>query len=680
MNNKKKSSPFLWYMVIPSILFVLIVTGLNIFLYNQELGFYKNIYNNEIAGTQSMINRRFQSAMVAAETIRAYFLGSQTVTKEEFDQFGEVLTKNIASGSIAMPVTAEWVDEKNNIQYVYPMNADNAKIVGLDLNKYPNRLLPITKAKETRSPVITEPIMLGQGYPGLLLYSPIYKGEEYLGQSVVVIRLANLLAPIPGSTPIYNKDEYIQTDKFIIPFDDDMIFNKNGERIINPAGDLKKDPISQEYSASIKGVVSEKIIFADKTWQLKFSPTYTQAIYKRVSAYVGLSLILEIIFISFLWTLHRGKQKILLEKARTDALMQSVGDGLMAVDGNGVITYANKKAEDLSGYNAKEAVGKSYLDFWKLVDDKGNVVPQKERPFHKAIIKKELINIPLSDHLYLLKKDGTRFPFSSTIAPVVVGGQVSGSIMSFRDITKESEVDRMKTEFLSLASHQLLTPSSAIKWTCELLLGGDYGKMTSKQISSIQNIYSSNESMISLVNSLLNVSRIEAGRIIIDPKPTNLRELADSMIEEVNNKIVAKNQTLTIVSDKNLPKINIDPKLIREVYKNLLTNAIKYTPEGGKISVNIDIKGEEIVSKVRDNGYGILEKDKNKVFQKFYRGENIVRIEKDGNGLGLYLIKQIVDVSGGKIGFESKENEGTTFWFSLPLAGSKPKAGEVSVS
>ena len=667
------------YFFIPSIFILIITLVLNFLLYNREFNFYKNIYNNEVASTTSLLNRRIQSAIVAGESIQAFFLASQNVTKVEFDIFGSVLTK-ANSNTITMPISVEWIDEKNNIKYIYPMNKDNSKILGQDLNKYPNRLLPITKARKTRSPVMTEPIMLGQGYPGLLLYSPIFKNNIYLGETVVVIRLANLLSPIPDSNPTYKKNEYIQTDNFIIPFDDDVILNKNGEKIINIQGDLMPDPTAQEYASVIKGVVSENVTFADKTWQLKFSPTYINEVNKRAETYALFSLLFLISTISFLFILQRQKERLSKEIARTNALISSIGDGLVACDKNGIITFANKKAEEISGYTIEEAVGRSYYDVWHIYDEKGAAIPLKERLFYRALINKEIINISIESHLYASKKDGTHFPLESTIAPIIVNKKVEGAIVVFRDITKEAEVDRMKTEILALTSHQLLTPTSAIKWISELLLRGDYGDLRKKQLINIQDIHDSNENMISLISSLLNISRIESGRIIVDPQPTHLNELVENIVKELKNKIEEKKQSFVLESEEDLPKINVDPKLITEVYKNLLTNAIKYTPQKGNISVTINKTKDSLISKISDNGYGIPIKDKERVFGKFYRGENISNIEKDGNGLGLYIIKQIIEVSGGKIWFESEIDKGTTFYFSLPLSGSIPKNGEVTIS
>lgn len=676
--NKKPISIFR-YVFLPGLFVFIIVVVVNLFIYKLESTFFYNIYNNEVAGTKALISRRFQSALIAAESTGALFVSSEDVTKEEFDSFATILTQSTSSESIAVPTMIEWVDTKNVIRYAYPVSAKSAEVIGLDMNKYPNRLIPIIKAKTTKSAVVSEPIMFVEGYPGLLVYYPIFKDSNYLGQIIVAVRMSNLLAPIPGESPVYQKNIYIQTGNFIIPFDDDIILNNNGERVVDAQGNLVKDSLAQEYSDS-KNVVTEYVVFADKTWQLKFSPTYTAEITKRVIYYAGFSLIFIVDIIILLLILNQRQKRLVKEMAKSEALVFGIDDGLMAMDKNGIITFVNKRAEELSGYDSKDVIGKSYYDFWLLVDSKGVRIPQETRPFHQAIFKKEVIRISVVDHLWVLKKDGTRFPIASSISPIIVNGEVAGSIMLFRDITKESEIDRMKTEFLSLASHQLLTPSTSIKWISELLLKGDFGALKKKQQEVIKNIYVSNESMISLINSLLNISRIESGRIIVSPKPTYLSEIVTDVAKELKNKIGAKKQVFIFEPEKNLPKINVDPHLIGEVYKNFLTNAIKYTPEKGKITVNIAKVGDNIISKVIDTGYGIPAKDKGRVFEKFYRGENILSVEKEGNGLGLYLVKQIIEVSGGKVGFESEEGKGTTFWFSLPISGSSAKPGEVSIS
>lgn len=677
MENKKNISDSFRYLIIPVVLLFIVLSILIYLLYQKEFKFFRNIYNDEILQRKALIIGRFHDALEISESTGAFFASSQEVTKEEFDLFGSKLIKLNATEDYSIPLMIEWADAQNIVQYVYPSNAENDKLVGLNLNDYTNRIQPTLDAQQSKSSVVTEPIMLLEGYPGILIYSPVFKDGLYLGETIVVLRLKNLLAPMPGSYQGYSKNEYFKTDKYIIPFDDDVIFTLNGERVINPQGDVVKDVSSEAYFVSKNGAIIEDITFANKTVKFVIFPTYLSEVNFRTMVYAMVSLLFLLIIIIFLWILQKRRNLLLKEIAKTEALIHSIGDGLVACDKNGILMFVNEKAEKLFGYDASESVGKSYFDIWHLVDKNGVEVPINERPFHTALTENKVTTVSVGSHLYILKKDGTRFPLESTITPIIVNNNLEGAIAVFRDITKEDEVDRMKTEFLSLATHQLLTPSTAIKWMSDLMLKGKMGILKKKQVEGLRDIYNSNESMINLINSLLNVSRIESGRIMITPKPTSLKDLIDETVKELKNKITVKKQILSFHVDKSLPKINIDPHLISEVYKNILTNAIKYTPEKGKILVIISVNKDEIISKISDNGYGIPEKDKSRIFEKFYRGENI-KIKKEGNGLGLYLVKQIIDVSGGKVGFESKIGKGTTFWFSLPLAGSKQKAGEVT--
>lgn len=211
-----------------------------------------------------------------------------------------------------------------------------------------------------------------------------------------------------------------------------------------------------------------------------------------------------------------------------------------------------------------------------------------------------------------------------------------------------------------------------------MLLAGDAGKLNPEQTDFVKNIFDSNERMLHLVKDLLDISRIESGRIIIDPEKSDITKLVDHVIGDIKPMLDKKNQTLTKKYEKSISSITMDTNLVHNVVQNLLTNAIKYTPEKGKIKVNIKLHdSDNIVISVGDNGYGIPRDQQDQTFHKFFRATNAVKKETEGTGLGLYLVKSVVESSGGKIWFESSEGKGTVFYFTLPIAGVAPKKGEI---
>lgn len=372
--------------------------------------------------------------------------------------------------------------------------------------------------------------------------------------------------------------------------------------------------------------------------------------------------------------LNQSVQELQESNAKNQAILASMGEGLIVTDNQGRLMLMNPAAQLLLDASDATFVGQDLNSIANLVDEDGS-----EFLIKNVLQVMGLDNQVQSHMLKLVSKDNTKTAIGMTITLITQNDQVLGAIGILRDRTKESEVDRMKTEFISIASHQLRTPLSAIRWFSEMLISGDAGELKDEQREFINNIASSTDRMIELVNSLLNISRIESGRIIIDPKPTDLQKLVQGIINDLKGKTEEKTQTLAVSVHKDLPMMNIDPQLIGQVYLNLLTNAIKYTPANGEITVMISRKDDEIISQVSDNGYGIPVSEQGKLFQKFFRASNIAKFETDGTGLGMYLVKSIVETSGGKIWFKSDEGKGSTFWFSLPVEGMKAKAGEVTL-
>lgn len=374
--------------------------------------------------------------------------------------------------------------------------------------------------------------------------------------------------------------------------------------------------------------------------------------------------------------LRESYMRLALQRQQDETMLESMSDGLIALDPEGRIVMINSRASELF-YLGQRAplLGRPIDHILPFFDENDKPLPADYLPARIALQKKEQRNETLTYH----RPDGVKIAVHVGISPVISEGQATGIIMIFRDITHEKAVDRMKTEFISIASHQLRTPLSAIKWFSEMLLSGDAGKLTPEQEEFARNVADSTERMIDLVNALLNISRIESGRIIVAPKPTDLSELVNGIVKDLKVKIEERHQNLIISVHKDLPNVNLDPHLIGQVYLNLLTNAIKYTPKGGEISVFISRRGDELISQVTDNGYGIPRAEQGKLFQKFFRATNVAKVETDGTGLGLYLIKAIVESSGGKIWFKSDEGRGTTFWFSVPMSGMKAKEGEVTL-
>ena len=232
------------------------------------------------------------------------------------------------------------------------------------------------------------------------------------------------------------------------------------------------------------------------------------------------------------------------------------------------------------------------------------------------------------------------------------------------------KLDEVKSNFISVVAHQLRTPLSGIKWTLNLLINGDLGALTTEQKPFLFKAYESNDRMISLVNDMLGADRIESGKMRYAFQPLQLLDVIDNVLYELLPQANARSLTISFTErPADLPKVDADPERIRAVFQNLLENAVKYSRAGGTIEIGTR-QGSDgmILLTIKDDGIGIPKEQQKNIFNRFFRASNAVKAETDGSGLGLYIVKNIVERHGGKIWFESAEGQGVTFHFTLPIS------------
>ena len=355
---------------------------------------------------------------------------------------------------------------------------------------------------------------------------------------------------------------------------------------------------------------------------------------------------------------------VLKEKMSSlDALFNSIGDGAIATDEYGKITRVNPVALSILGFDEEELLGQWFPKRIVALNADDHPINLIDRAITKAFLTGE----PAFEKIHYRRKDGKSIPVSISTSPIIWKNKPIGAVEVFRDITLEQQVDRMKSEFISLASHQLRTPLSAIKTYSHMLVDGMMGELNSKQKNSLNTIVTATNRMNELISTLLNITRIESGIIAVNPKLLNSKDIINEILPELE--IMANHKGVFLqYKYKGSYSLNIktDPLIVKEVLTNLISNAIKYTPQKGEVSLITTTRRTEIEFQIKDTGWGIPKSSQSQVFSKFFRAPNIIKKETSGTGLGLYLVKGLLDAIGGSIWFESKEGEGTVFFVTIP--------------
>lgn len=341
------------------------------------------------------------------------------------------------------------------------------------------------------------------------------------------------------------------------------------------------------------------------------------------------------------------------EKNKTLAIINYLTAGILVFDKNNQLVLINSQAEKLFGVKREEILGRrlfelnSFPSFRPLVSLLGGEI-KKIQNKELEITKKLILGV-------------------SSI-PMIVQQEKIGTLVILHDITREKLVEMMKSEFVTLAAHQLRTPTSALKWSLRLLLDGDLGTVPKNQREILEKMYYTNEKSINLVKDLLNVARIEEGKFLSKITLSSIEEVIQSVVEVYSDEI--KKRKLKFEFEKPLaplPKVMLDVDKMKIAVENLIDNAVRYTLPGGRITVSLAEKEKEIEVQIQDTGLGIPENQQSKMFTKFFRAENVMKIETEGTGLGLFITKYIIEAHGGRIWFESGEGEGTVFYFTIPI-------------
>ncbi len=579
-------------------------------------------------------------------------------------------------------------DMYSSVVYIEPFNESNQHAFGYDMTTDPTRRAAMELARDSGEPTASGKVVLIQdsgtkGQYGILVYVPLYHHQMPL--SSVAERRAALLGFVYMP---------IRVGDFVRATIGEQAAGLNVEAFDAPA--ISATSLSNRLSSldSAHGIETqssspseftrgETLSLAGHIFVMRYSslPSYggdiTLQSLPGAVLFVGILLSFLIAVITFLQSSSRARALKLAQSMTVDlrnernlavttqhkdeAILTSIGDGVFVIDMAGKILLFNKAAEEISGYTAQEVIGRSYKEVLAF---------QSEEDDH---LVEEFITTALSGtraemalHTRLKRKDGATVPVADSAAPIIdAQGSRDGAVVVFRDTTRERQLERMKDEFLSIASHELRTPMGAVRANLSMILDGDYGPVNKDLVEPLTDIKTSTIRLVNLVNDLLNVARIEAGRTKFTLSEFDINEVIRATVESLAP--LGKEKGIAITHKSADPiTVQADADKVAQVLTNLIGNALKFT-EKGSIEVVVVNNANMAEVAVVDTGMGIALDDQSKLFGKFKQITTAQDGKPQGTGLGLYISRELIRKMGGELWIKQSDiGKGSTFVFTLP--------------
>lgn len=433
---------------------------------------------------------------------------------------------------------------------------------------------------------------------------------------------------------------------------------------------------------SLYGLLVAVLVIAYLAYSFLLHPGETLGYIRLLVSIVGVSAFFDFLGRDYRKALQQTSfmrkdnlDNAIVSRSKEEAILSSIADGVYMVDMDRNITMFNNAAEGMTGWKGEEAIGIKCWNVMNLKTDTDISICQKDCPALAVWNTGE--NVMRDDACLMKKRGNKKLQMSTSYSPIKdKDGQLTGAICVFRDVTAGKEVERLRNEFVSTASHELRTPITAMEGYLELIENEKICKIDGKAQEYAEKARNTALGMSTLVKNLLAVTKIEDGRIEKNITKFNAHDLVSEVVEALGSNAKSRNLYLKIVEAPNQRVIGekaigrslnvlADREQIREVFYNLVENGLKFTAEGG-VSISIVYDNDFATVCVADTGMGIPAEGQKHIFEKFYRYDNTATREVGGTGLGLFITRSLVELFGGNIWLESQVGKGTKFYFTIP--------------
>jgi PAS domain S-box-containing protein len=560
----------------------------------------------------------------------------------------------------------EWIDTTRRVRWVEPVSGNEA-VIGLDVSYDARRAAALDGAATHRRATLTPPLDLKQGYSAFIIYLPLTRAGALDGFLAGVFAIEDFFAAALSS------ETSAEFSTAVL---------HGGRQYFNNAAS------PAEAADEAGGVIERALRIEDQNWTLRVAPTpaFVAAQESSLPSLVlaaGL-LVAALAALSVRYILiSRLKSGHLAESLALNAgIISSSAHLVIAIDADYRIMTFNRAAESALGYTAAEVMGHRaiprFLDAGELEErartlsaELGEPVPVGPRIFTEIPLRE---GVETREWTFV-RKDGTRFPASVVITPLRDDeGNVTGYLGVIEDIRVRKEVERLKSEFTAVVSHELRTPLTSIRGSLGLVLGALSASLPPKVRDLLEIAQSNCERLVLLINDILDIEKFSAGQMRFDLHTLPVAGVVLQAVEANDGYARKFNVRLELARVDPSCQVTVDPDRFVQVMSNLLSNAVKYSPPGGQVRVWAERRGECVRINVRDQGPGIPEDFRDRIFEKFSQADSSTTREKGGTGLGLHIARRFMEHMQGRIGYESETGRGSTFWVELPITGERAAA------